>query len=96
MTFDALFCTFSDLWVFVSAILVLSKFRIELGPLLRFWRVECGRRDDGAEVEIRGGNIKSRERNSVRRFRLLLSVGLGGLGELVAVVVAHRHGYGQE
>ena len=79
---------------------MLSKLRIELGPLLRFWRVEFGECDDGAEVEIGGGNVKSRERNCVhRRCRLLLSLGLGGLGEdtmLVAGVVAHRHGYGQE
>jgi len=82
---------------FVSATLVLSKLRIELGPLLRVWRVEFGLGDDRAEVEIRGGNVKSRERNGVhRRSRLVLSLDLGGLGELVAVVVAHRHGYGQE
>ena len=82
---------------FVSVTLVLLKVRIELGPLLRVWRVEFGWRDDGAEVEIRG-NVQSRERNIVH-CRLWLSVcfGLGGLGEdtkPIAVVVAHRHGYG--
>ena len=80
---------------FVSATLVLSKLRIELGPLLRVWSVEFDWCDDRAEVEFRGGNVKSRERNGVhRRPRLLLSLGLGGMGELVAVVAAHRHGYG--
>jgi len=81
---------------FVSATLVLSKLRIELGPLLRVWSVEFDRWcDDRAEVEIRGGNVESRERDGVhRRSRLLLSLDLVGLGELGAVVVAHRHGYG--
>lgn len=84
---------------FVSVTLVLLKVRIELGPLLRVWRVEFERRNDGTEVEIRG-NVQSRERDIVhRRFRLWVCFGLGGLGEdtkLVAVVVAHRHGYGSE
>lgn len=60
MTFDALFCTLSDLWEGsnVSAALMLSKLRIELGPLLRVGRgVEFGRCDDRVKAEIRGGNI---------------------------------------
>lgn len=84
----------------VSATLVLSKLKIELGPLLRVWRVEFGWHDDGAEVEIGGGNVwQSGERNRVcRRSLLSWSLGLGGLGDatLVAVVVAHRYGYGQK
>ena len=83
---------------FISATLALSKLRIELGPLLRVWSVEFDRRDDGAEVEVRGRDVQSGEGSCVhRRCRFLLSLGLGRLGEdttLVAVVVAHRHGYG--
>ena len=77
-----------------------SKLRIELGPLHRVrGRVEFGWCDDRVKAEIRGGNVQSRERMCFRRcVCLLLVLGLGGVGEdrvLVAVVVAHCHGYGE-
>lgn len=83
---------------FVSATLALLKLRIELGPLLRVWRVELGWRDDGAEVEFRGGDVQSGEGSRIhRRSQWLLSLSLGGLGgvaTLVVAVVVHRHGCG--